>query len=127
MQGEVDIAIGLGNLRAHGLGPPAPHRDGVGVRWGPHGRGTDRGPALDGIEPLNSPTSPLVRENTKVATAAYRQIGDLGGNSLEEQVQSPAMQYVLDLRAQVGAIASPTPPVEKYVNPAWYALALRDL
>jgi ABC-type nitrate/sulfonate/bicarbonate transport system substrate-binding protein len=47
-------------------------------------------------------------------------------SSVANQVRTDVMQYVVDMRQEVGLLAQPTPP-SRYVNPQWYELALRSL
>jgi ABC-type nitrate/sulfonate/bicarbonate transport system substrate-binding protein len=64
--------------------------------------------------------------NEERARRTYREtVGRIGELSAAAQVREDMIQLILDLRAEVGLLGRPTPPVSKYVVPAWYELALR--
>lgn len=72
-----------------------------------------------------------IMRTDRVNEARARQIynrarEEIGGLDVERQVQTEAMQFVIDMRADVGLLHGITPPPSKYVDPSWYQRALES-
>src|SRR5262249_28772969 len=82
------------------------------------------------LDPASAPTAiaSLARTDRLDAAAAQdlyrRTAASIGALTPEAQVREDMVQAVLDIRAEVGLLAEPTPPTSRYVTPEWYALAL---
>jgi hypothetical protein len=64
------------------------------------------------------------------AAELYRQaVGEIGDPSVAGQVRTDMIQAQLNLRAEVGLISNPPPPLAKFVTTEWYerTLALRGV